>query len=149
MKTKRILQQRICIVMALLFLIPLLGFSQKKRLKPPKRVSKIESVDQFVENSFDLYHKVFVYDSLTTVGVEVPAEIEDTLIERAERDVDSLWQILPTILDDMTSGNANIMKKGKATINLNKSKKALKYCMQTVKMYFKGEEEESIDDNKN
>jgi hypothetical protein len=140
------LQQHISVVIVVIFLIPLCGFSQKKRLKPPKRISKIESVDQFVNNSFELYHKVFVYDSLTRAGVEVPVDIENELLERAEQDIDSLWQVLPTVADDMSSGNHNIMIKGKATINLNKSKKALKYCMKTVKMYFAGTKEEDEDD---
>ncbi|MEM5566833.1 hypothetical protein WNY78_17055 [Psychroserpens sp. AS72] len=146
MKAIHKLQQHISVVIVVIFLIPLCGFAQKKRLKPPKRVSKIESVDQFVKNSFELYHKVFVYDSLTQAGVEVPADIENELLERAERDIDSLWQVLPTVADDMSSGNHNIMIKGKATINLNKSKKALKYCMKTVKMYFAGTEEDDEDD---
>ncbi|RKE94950.1 hypothetical protein [Ichthyenterobacterium magnum] len=140
------LKKYISVVIVILFLIPQNGFSQKKRLKPPKRVSKIESVDQFVSHSFELYHKVFVYDSLTKAGVEVPAEIENQLLERAEQDIDSLWQVLPTILDDMTSGDANIMIKGKATINLNKSKRALKYCMKTMKVYFIGTNEDEDDD---
>nr|WP_321222395.1 hypothetical protein [uncultured Psychroserpens sp.] len=140
------LHQLVSVVIMVIFLIPLNGFAQKKRLKPPKRVSKIESVDQFVNNSFDLYHKVFVYDSLTKAGVEVPAEIEDALLERAEQDLDSLWQILPTIMDDMTSGDENILVKGKATINLNKAKKALKYSMTMVKVYFLGTEEDEDED---
>ncbi|OUS02740.1 hypothetical protein A9Q86_02705 [Flavobacteriales bacterium 33_180_T64] len=142
MKAIHNLQRHISIVILIIFLIPIYGFSQPKRQKPPKRKSKIESVDQFVDNAFKLYHKVFVYDSLTQVGVEVPSEIEDALVERAEQDIDSLWQVLPTILDDMSSGKGSIMKKAKATINLNKSKKALKYCMKTMKAYFVGSEEE-------
>ncbi|WP_047547489.1 hypothetical protein [Psychroserpens sp. Hel_I_66] len=149
MKAISKLHQYISAVIVVIFLIPLFGFSQPKRQKPPKRASKIKSVDQFVDNTFDLYHKVFVYDSLTQAGVEVPSEIEDALVERAERDLDSLWQVLPTIVDDMTSGNENIMRKGKATINLNKSKKALKYCIKTVKAYFVGTDEEDEEDDKN
>ncbi|MDG5492332.1 hypothetical protein [Psychroserpens sp. SPM9] len=136
------LAQQISMGLLVLFLMPNFGIAQPKRIKPPKRTSKIKSVDQFVANTFELYHKVFVYDSLTQVGVEVPSEIEDALVESAERDVDSLWQVLPTVLDDMTSGSASIIKKGKATINLNRSKKALKYCMITVKAYFVGNEED-------
>lgn len=149
MKSIHKLHQHISVVIVIIFLIPLCGYSQKKRLKPPKRDSKIESVDQFVNNSFELYHKVFVYDSLTQAGIEVPSEIEDALIERAEKDVDSLWQILPTIMDDMTSGDENIMKKGKATLNLNKSKKALKYCLQIIKVYFMGTDDEEDEDDDN
>ncbi|MCK8482009.1 hypothetical protein [Psychroserpens algicola] len=145
MKISYCIQQRLSLLILIGFLISLSGYAQPKRLKPPKRPSKIQSVDRFVDNAFELYHNVFVYDSLTQMGVEVPSEIEDALVERAERDIDSLWQVLPTIVDDMSSGNANIMKKGKATINLNKSKKALKYCMQTVKAYFIGSKDDEED----
>ncbi|WP_179006401.1 hypothetical protein [Winogradskyella forsetii] len=115
------------------------SWSQEKRIKPPKRKSKITSVDNFVKHSFELYHKVFVYDSLSRAGVEVPAEIEDELMERAERDVDSLWQEMPDIADDIS--DAPLMRQAKATLNLNKSKQALKFCMLSVKAYFVGTEE--------
>ena len=147
MKVQYKFQQHISLVIVILFLTPHCGFSQKKRLKPPKRASKIGSVDQFVNNSFELYHKVFVYDSLTKAGVELPVDIENELLERAEQDIDSLWQILPTIMDDMTSGDENIMIKGKATLNLNKSKKALKFCIKMMKVYFVGSDEEEDDQN--
>ncbi|NRD19808.1 hypothetical protein HNV08_07080 [Winogradskyella eckloniae] len=127
-------------VFIIVLLIPFLGWSQVNRLKPPKRNSKIESVDKFVNHSFELYHKVFVYDSLYKAGVEVPAEIEDALIERAERDVDSLWQEVPNIVDDIS--DAPFMKQAKATFNLNRSKKALKFCMTAVKEYFVGIKED-------
>ncbi len=123
------------------------SFSQTKRIAPPKRPSKIESVDQFVDNSFSLYHKIFVYDSLSKAGVEIPTEVEDAIAERAQQEADSLWQVLPTVLDDMTSGDDNIFKKGKATINLNKSKKALRYCMEITKAAFFGGTEAEIDDD--
>ncbi|QRM89961.1 hypothetical protein FG167_12215 [Lacinutrix sp. WUR7] len=137
-KTKHIL----LIIVLAVFLIPGYGFSQEKRVKPPKRESKISSVDHFVDKTFNLYHKVFVYDSLTQAGVEIPTEIEDELMEHAEKDIDSLWDIFPEVFDDMANGNANLMKKGKATANLNKSKKVLRYCVLMVKTYFVGTEEE-------
>lgn len=143
MKTFQKTFPKIAILILVLFLMPICSFSQEKRIKPPKRESNIASVDQFVDNTFNLYHKVFVYDSLTQAGVEVPAEIEDELMERAEKDIDSLWDIFPEVLDDMANGRANLMKKGKATANLNKSKKVLRYCLTMVKTYFVGTEEEN------
>ncbi|WP_452227053.1 hypothetical protein [Lacinutrix cladophorae] len=130
------------LIILAVFLLPMDVFSQEKRISPPKRESNIISVDQFVDNTFNLYHKVFVYDSLTQAGVEVPAEIEDELMERAEKDIDSLWDIFPEVFDDMANGRANLMKKGRATANLNKSKKVLRYCLTMVKTYFVGTEEE-------
>lgn len=144
MKSIKNLPRYISIVMLVLFLIPSTSWSQEKRIKPPKRKSKITSVDQFVKHSFELYHKVFVYDSLTRAGVEVPAEIEDELMERAEKDVDSLMQEIPDIAEDIS--DASFMKQAKATFNLNRSKKALKFCVTAVKAYFVGTEEEE-DDN--
>lgn len=123
------------------FLIPQIGLSQN-RIKPPKRESKIKSADQFVDNSFSLYHKVYVYDSLSKANVEIPSELEDELLKSAQTDIDSLWQVLPTVFEDMSSGNASILKKGKATINLNKSKKALSFCVKTVKLYFTEDEKQ-------
>ncbi|RED42951.1 hypothetical protein DFQ10_107138 [Winogradskyella eximia] len=126
--------------MSILFLLSTNCWSQEIRIKPPKKASKITSVDKFVKHSFELYHKVFVYDSLTKAGVEVPAEIEDELMERAERDVDSLWQEVPDIAEDIS--DAPFMRQAKATFNLNRSKKALKFCMLSVKAYFIGTEED-------
>lgn len=145
MKTINKSQCSIFIIVLLLFLIPMHSWSQQKRLKPPKRKSKITSVDKFVKHSFELYHKVFVYDSLTRAGVEVPTEIEDELVERAESDVDSLWQEVPDLVDDIS--DAPFMRQAKATLNLNKSKKALRFCMVTVKAYFVGTEDDEDDDN--
>ncbi|MBF8149287.1 hypothetical protein ITJ86_05230 [Winogradskyella sp. F6397] len=124
----------------ILFLLPMLSWSQEKRIKKPKRNSKITSVDDFVKHSFELYHKVFVYDSLVKAGVDVPVEIEDELMERAERDADSLWQEVPDIAEDIS--DAPFMRQAKATFNLNRTKNALKFCMTAVKAYFVGTEED-------
>ncbi|MEY8870300.1 MULTISPECIES: hypothetical protein [Meridianimaribacter] len=132
-------KNRIALCLVFVFLLPMLSWSQK-RIKPPKRASKVESVDAFVNNTFELYHKVFVYDSLVNAGVEIPAEIEDELVEHAEQDVDSLLQIVPDLIDDIS--DAPFMRQAKATLNLNKAKKALKYCGITIKTYFVGTKEE-------
>ncbi|MDH7914232.1 hypothetical protein [Winogradskyella sp. SYSU M77433] len=132
-------QQNGALILSIILLIPVLSWSQK-RIKPPRRESKVESVDLFVNKSFDLYHKVFVYDSLVKQGVEVPVEIEDELTERAERDIDSLWSIAPDIVDDISY--APFMRQAKATLNMNKAKKVLKFCAVTVKTYFVGTKED-------
>ena len=144
MKTIYNTHRKITTILVIIFLIPILAQSQSKRVKPPKRVSKIASVDQFVDQSFELYHKVFVYDSLTSAGIEVPMEIEDELVERIEQDIDSLWQAVPDITDDIS--DASFMRQAKATINLNRAKKALKFCMNTAKAYFIGTEEDDESD---
>jgi len=136
MKSIRKLSRYISIGLFIGLFMPMNVWSQDKRIKPPKRKSKITSVDNFVKHSFELYHKVFVYDSLTKVGVEVPAEIEDELMEHAERDADSLWQEVPDIVEAIS--DAPFMKQAKATFNLNRTKKALRFCMLSVKAYFMG-----------
>ncbi len=125
-----------------LLLLPNMTFTQTKRKNPPKRNSNIESVDAFVDNTFELYHKVFVYDSLTQANVEIPAELEDELIQSAERDIDSLMNVLPDVIEDMTNSDATFGRKAKATLNLNKAKKALKFCIKTAKVYFVGIKED-------
>lgn len=136
------------LLMLVLFIAaPSRVISQSKRIKPPKRLSKIKSADQFIKNAFKLYDKIYVYDSLTIVGVDIPSELEDELTLRAEQDLDSLWQLAPDIIDDI--GDASFMKQARATMNLNKAKKALKYCGLTIKNYFLGEEEEEEEDEEN
>ena len=128
------------LALIILFLLPTDSWSQEHRIKPPKKKSKIESVDLFVNHSFELYHKVFVYDSLVKAGIEVPTELEDELMERAERDVDSLMQVVPDIAEDIS--DAPFLKQAKATFNLNRTKNALKFCIITVKAHIIGTEEE-------
>lgn len=125
------------------FLIPSITWCQPKRIKPPNRDSKVKSADQFVNNSFRLYHKVFVYDSLMRAGVDVPPEIEEELVERAQQDADSLLQAVPSVIDDIS--DASFLRQARATLNLNKAKKALKYCTDTVKGYFLPNKEEEGD----
>ncbi|MEP5338372.1 MAG: hypothetical protein ABJL44_10610 [Algibacter sp.] len=128
------------IVFSALFLIPLLGTSQPSRIKVPKRMSKITTTDKFVSKTFELYNKVFIYDSLTIAGVEIPGELEDELMESAVRDIDSLWEVVPDIIDDIS--DASFMKQAKATLNLNKAKKALKYCGNYMKSTVVGKKED-------
>jgi len=124
------------------FLTSFSCFSQSKRQTKPKRDSKIESADIFTNITYKLYNKVYVHDSLTHVGVEIPGDLETKLIERAQIDVDSLWQVLPDVIDDIANSNTSILKKGRATLNLNKCKKALKYCGLYVKKLTVGTKEE-------
>ncbi|KJD33629.1 hypothetical protein PK35_07290 [Tamlana nanhaiensis] len=131
------------LVLAFLFFLPANTFSQENRLQPPRRESKIKSTDHFVEKTFSLYNKVFVYDSLTRAGVEIPVELEDELMERAEQDIDSLWDVVPDIVDDIA--DASFMKQAKATLNLNRAKKALKFCGDYVKTSILGTKEEEED----
>ena len=132
----------ILIFICMCFLVPLNSMSQNKRQLKPRRYSKIESADTFVNITYKLYNKVYVYDSLSTVGVEIPVDLENELVESAEKDLDSLWEVLPDVIDDIANSNASFINKGRATLNLNKSKKALKYCALYMKQMIIGTKEE-------
>ncbi|MFD1615698.1 hypothetical protein [Gelatiniphilus marinus] len=129
-------------VFCLSFFMPIHGRSQEKRLSKPKRYSKIESADKFVDITYKLYNKVYVHDSLTHVGVEIPGDLEAELFESAQNDVDSLWQVFPDIIDDIANSKTSFVNKGRATLNLNKAKKALKYCVLYIKNTLVGTNEE-------
>lgn len=121
--------------------IPSYGQNDTKRIKRPKKHSKIESADAFVDHSFDLYHKVFVYDSLNRSGYDISEEEDDIIMESMKQDLDSLWAIAPDLLDDL-SNNPISLKKGKAVLNLNKAKKAIKTSLVIVKNYLKDDDEQ-------
>lgn len=130
------------VLLCLVFTMPLQSFSQNKRQLKPKRPSKIESADKFVDLTYNLYHKVYVHDSLTQVGIEIPSDLEAQLLESAQNDIDELFQVLPDVIDDIGNSGASFVNKGRATLNLNKSKKALKYCALYVKQMVVGTKEE-------
>ncbi|MCA0131933.1 hypothetical protein [Winogradskyella alexanderae] len=143
MKTHSFKFQMLPLLLVVFLIFPILAQGQAKRMKPPKRISKVKSVDLFVGKSFDIYNKVYVYDSLSQKGYEIPVDLEEELIERTERDLDSLWQITPDLWDDISE--APFIKQAKATINLKKASKALKYCLKTAKAYVLGNDKESYD----
>lgn len=137
-------KKALIVLSVIFFLLISLKVNSQTRIKLPKRSSKIQSTDLFVKNTFNLYNKVFVYDSLTKAGVEVPSDLEEELLESAKRDIDSLWEVVPDIIDDIS--DASFMKQAKATLNLNKAKKALKYCGSYMKTAVLGKKEEEEDE---
>jgi hypothetical protein len=111
----------------------------EERITPPKKHSKVKSIDDFSNQTFEIYNTIFVYDSLTEAGVEIPVEIEDEIAANIETRVDSLYTIIPDMLDDVDS--APIMRKLRAAGSLNKSRKAITFMLQTMKKYTLGEPE--------
>ncbi len=111
-----------------------------ERLTPPNKESKVKSIDDFSHQTFEIYNTIFVYDSLTEAGVEIPAEIEDEIAANIETRIDSLANIIPDILEDVDS--APIMRKLRAAGSLNKSRKAITFMIATVKKYTLGEPED-------
>ncbi|MEW4924424.1 OmpA family protein [Algibacter sp. 2305UL17-15] len=113
----------------LLFLTPNI-YAQTKRLKRPSSRVGIYSVDQFVRESFDIYDKVYKYDGYAEAGTPLDDEDIDVL-EDALNDLEGLSDSAPNILGDVDKGNA--FKKAKATLQMNKAQKALKYSIKTTK----------------
>ncbi|MCM4156306.1 hypothetical protein [Gramella sp. AN32] len=115
--------------------------SDKERIIPPKKLSKVKSIDEFSAYTFDIYNNLYVYDSLVEAEIEIPAELEDALAENIETRVDSLLNVVPDMLDDIDS--APIMRKLRAAGSLNKSRKAITYMLEFTKKYTLGEPQEA------
>ncbi|WP_246109144.1 OmpA family protein [Seonamhaeicola algicola] len=118
-------------------------YSQTKQLKRPKSTVGLTNVDNFVRESFDIYDKVYKYDGYAQAGTPLDDDDIDTL-EEALEDLDVLSASAPDILSDIDG--ASVLKQGKATLQINKAKKALKYSIKTAKELLlgqrKGEEQE-------
>ena len=118
--------------------------AQERKLKTPKKVNA-KSVDDFVMFSFELYGKMYTLDSINVTGGQLPEEIEDAILESLEYNVDSLIETIPDIIDDID--DLNWIKKAKATLNLNKARKALTYTAKSIKIYLLGSKEEEEERN--
>ncbi|WP_296385494.1 OmpA family protein, partial [Winogradskyella sp.] len=108
----------------------------------------ISSVDRFVKESFDLYDKVYKYDGYAASGT--PLEDEDIdVLEDALDDLSLLSESAPDILNDLNG--AGVFKQSKATLQINRAKKALKYSIKTAKQLLLGQRErdEKDKDEKN
>lgn len=120
-----------------LFIFPITNtYAQTKQLKRPKSTVGISSVDNFVGDSFDLYDKVYKYDGYAAAGTPLDDEDIDVL-EEALDDLSGLSDSAPDILNDLDG--ASVLKQGKATLQINKAKKALKYSIKTTKELLLGQ----------
>ncbi|TBN00837.1 OmpA family protein [Hyunsoonleella flava] len=120
-----------------LHVIPTLE-AQTKQIKRPKSRVGIGSVDRFVQESFDIYDKVYKYDGYAEAGTPLDDEDIDVL-EDALDDLQGLSDSAPDILGDLDGANA--LKQAKATLQINKAKKALKYSIKTAKELLLGQRE--------
>ncbi len=133
----------IVIIGAILFCIPNVN-SQTKKLKRPGSKVGISSVDTFVNESFDLYDKVYMYDGYAEAGK--PLEDEDIdVLEEALDDVAYLSESAPDILSDLDG--VSVLKQGKATLQINRSKKALAYSVKTAKKLLTEKRQEKDNEN--
>ena len=118
-----------------LFTIPIYQ-AQTKKLKRPKSTVGVSSIDSFVRESFDLYDKVYKYDGYAEVGTPLDDEDIDVL-EEVLSEMSSLSESAPDIISDVDG--IGVFKQAKATLNINKAQKALKYSIKTAKELLVGQ----------
>ncbi|PWH84524.1 OmpA family protein [Algibacter marinivivus] len=121
--------------MALVFIITSVE-AQTKQIKRPKSKTNVYSVDTFVSESFDIYDKVYKYDGYAAAGTPLDDEDIDVL-EDALDDLSGLSDSAPDILGDLDG--LSVLKQGKATLQMNKAKKVLKYSIKTSKELLLGQ----------
>ena len=112
------------------FIFSLETNAQTKKLKRPSSRVGVSSVDKFVRESFDLYDKVYMYDGYAKAGTPLSDDDIDVL-EQALDDVTGLSDSAPNILSDIEG--IGVLKQSKATLQINRAKKALKYSIKTAK----------------
>ncbi|WP_439152207.1 hypothetical protein [Winogradskyella sp.] len=122
----------------ILFLLSPVLNAQTKRIKRPKSKVGVSSVDNFVRESFDLYDKVYIYDGYAAAGTPLKDEDIDVL-EEALDELTSLSESAPDILNDLDG--VGVLKQGKATLQINRAKKALTYSIKTAKELLLGQRE--------
>ncbi len=115
------------------------GIAQKKLKRPSSRVG-INNVDTFVQESFDLYDKVYMYDGYAKNNK--PLEDNDLdVLEQAIEDVALLTESAPNVISSLEGQSA--LKKAKATLQINRAKKALKYSIKTAKDLLTGHKKDT------
>ena len=87
-------------------------------------------MDTFVRESFDLYDKVYIYDNYAQEGKPLEEDDYEALIDTVE-DAQGVLSSAPDAVADIKG--ASILKQGKATLQMNRAKKALKYSIKTAK----------------
>lgn len=119
---------------AFCFLLPLQNLEgqtkKTKKLKRPTGRVGITSVDSFVGESFDLYDKVYMYDSYAESGKALEDDDYELLIDAIE-DVERVTTLAPNAVADLDG--AGVLKQGKGTLQINRAKKALNYSLKTSK----------------
>lgn len=120
--------------------------AQTKKIKRPKSSVGIGSVDSFVRESFDIYDKVYKYDGYAQSGTSLDDDDIDVL-EDALDDLTNLSESAPNIISDLEG--QNVLKKGKATLQMNKAQKVLRYSIKTAKDLLAGNRKPKDDDKEN
>ena len=134
----------LCFSVLLILVTAHISEAQTKRIKRPRGSVGIRSIDNFVKESFDLYEKVYKYDGYAATGT--PLEDEDIdVLEEASDDVLGLSESAPDILSDLDG--ENMLTQAKATLRINRAKKALKYSIKTTKKLLLGEDTEEEEEH--
>ena len=142
MKTLNQSYNILLLIIALFISNPIIE-AQTKKIKRPKSRVGISSVDTFVGESFNLYDKVYIYDGYAQAGT--PLEDEDIdVLEEALTEMSALSESAPDIISDLDG--AGILKQSKATLQINKAKKVLKYSIKTSKELLLGQRNKKEED---
>jgi len=104
--------------------------AQTKKLKRPSSRVGINSTDTFVQKSFNLYDKVYMYDGYAESGKPLEDDDYEILIDAID-DGERILATAPDALADIDG--AGVLKQGKATLQMNRAKKALTYSIKTGK----------------
>lgn len=120
--------------------------AQTKKIKRPSSTVGISSVDTFVRESFNIYDKVYMYDGYAVSGKSLDDSDIDVL-EQAIDNVSGLLDSAPNILSDLDG--KSVLKQSKATLQVNRAKKALKYSLKTAKELLSGKHKKDKEDNGN
>ncbi|MEM6516665.1 MAG: OmpA family protein [Bacteroidota bacterium] len=132
-------------VFAIVFCFPA-SEAQTKKIKRPRNAVGISSVDTFVRESFDLYDKVYTYDGYAEAGTPLDDDDIDVL-EDALTEVSALAETAPDIIGDLDGKGA--LKQAKATLQMNRAKKALKYSIKTIKDLLANKQDTDEDSSEN
>jgi outer membrane protein OmpA-like peptidoglycan-associated protein len=128
---------------AIVFIVPTIEAQTKKIKRPRSRVG-VTSVDNFVQESFDLYDKVYKYDGYAAAGTPLDDDDIDVL-EEALGELSSLSDSAPDIINDLDG--VGLLKQGKATLQVNRAKNALQYSIKTAKELLLGERERNTEED--
>ena len=112
--------------------------AQTKKIKRPNSRVGIASTDTFVQESFDIYDKVYMYDTYAQSDTPLDDRAIDFL-EDAINDVTNLSASAPNVISDLDGQGA--LKQAKATLQINRAKKALKYSITKIKELLAGQPE--------
>ena len=119
MKTNCFLSRpAISLILVWLLVSPTLEAQNKKLKRPTSRVG-VASVDTFVRESFDLYDKVYFYDTASEEG----RPLDDSDIDVLENALDDLTGLSANAHDVISDlGGAGALKQTRGTLQVNRAK---------------------------